>query len=212
MNNSKLVLPFDRISDQLHTRASGSLNFRELRDTAGQYLPPNPPNPLECSRNPQALLSRLGGVVDQLQQHRSHLLLDAGAPPEQRLAAVRELSKSGTSNLTIRGNDGQNYNLRLEREAAGSREMLHLYITAADGTEHVVLRGIANQNGQFEREQDAFGNYVGWYGSGLAKLQNALSADSPDLQRRTVRGADLESLRRRLPQNAPIDCRIDPRS
>ncbi|MBS1954340.1 MAG: hypothetical protein JST89_09140 [Cyanobacteria bacterium SZAS-4] len=183
-------------------------NSCRVPESADRFLPPYSNEPGE--RFAPADQSRFGGVVDQLRQHRTRLLLDASAPPEHRLAAVRELARAGTNNVTVRGNDGQPYKLRLETEPAGSREMVHLYLTGADGKEHTVLRGIANQKGEFEREQDKCGNAVGWYGAGAAQLQNILGSDSPDLQRRTVRGENLNSLRGRTPQIDPLDCRIDP--
>lgn len=177
-------------------------------ESASRYLPPYPNEPVDrCAPSDQ---SRFGAVVDQLRQHRTRLLLDPSAPPEHRLAAVRELARAGVGNVTVRGNDGQPYKLRLETEPAGSREMVHLYLTGADGKEHTVLRGVANQRGEFEREKDKCGNQVGWFGAGAAQLQNILTSDSPDLQRRTVRGEDLNSLRRRNSQIDSLDCRIDP--
>ncbi|MBS2003483.1 MAG: hypothetical protein JST44_18350 [Cyanobacteria bacterium SZAS LIN-5] len=146
---------------------------------------------------------RSGGAQDQLQQHRTRLLLDGSASPEQRLAAVRELSNAGINNLTICGNDGQSYNLRLETEQAGSRQLIHLFVTGADGKEQTVLRGVAGQNGQFEREKDRCGNPVGWYGTGAAKLQSVVTADAPDTQRRTLRGAHREDLERPDPYRGP---------
>jgi hypothetical protein len=156
--------------------------------------------------------SRLAGVVDRLRQHRTRLMIDAGAPPEQRLAALQELSKSGISKLNVRGNDGQDYTLRLEREHIGAREMVHLLVAGANGKEQTVLRGVANQKGQFEPEHDLSGKPVGWYGDGAVKLRNAMAADSSDLQRQTIRGQTLESLRRRSAEMDPMDTRTDPRN
>jgi len=87
-------------------------------------------------------------------------------------------------------------------------EAVHLYITCGDGKEHSVLSGIANQKGEFERQHDQFGNPIGWFGDGATQLQSMLSSDSPAMQRRTLRGEDLAVLRRRMPQNEPLDCRI----
>lgn len=189
-------------------------NSSRMPETASRYLPPyaneRDLNKLaSAERGVPGEQSRFGGVVDQLRQHRTRLLLDASAPPEHRLAAVRELANAGTNNLTVKGNDGQPYKLRLETEKAGSREMVHMYLTGADGKEHTVLRGVADQKGEFTREQDKRGNQVGWYGSGAAQLQNILGSDSPDLQRRTVRGENLHSLKDRAPQIDPLDRRID---
>lgn len=196
------------LSRQVQRLYDNRSNSCRVPETANRYLPPYQNEPGDrCAPGDQ---SRFGGVVDQLRQHRTRLLLDASAPPEHRLAAVRELARAGTNNVTVRGNDGQPYKLRLETEPAGSREMVHLYLTGADGKEHTVLRGVANQRGEFEREQDKCGNPVGWYGAGAARLQNIIGSDSPDLQRRTVRGEDLNSLRVRIPQIDPLDRRIDP--
>jgi hypothetical protein len=156
--------------------------------------------------------SRLAGVVDQLKQHRTRLMIDAAAPPELRLAALQELSKSGVSKLNMRGNDGQDYTLRLEREHVGAREMVHLLVAGANGKEQTVLRGVANHNGQFEPEHDLSGKPVGWYGDGAVKLRNAMAADSSDLQRQTIRGQTLESLKRRPVEMDPMDRRTDARN
>lgn len=168
-------------------------------DSANRFLPDyqgaDEPNSARAQARVQGP-ERSGGAQDQLQQHRKRLLLDGSASPEQRLAAVRELSNAGINNLTICGNDGQSYNLRLETEQAGSRQLIHLFVTGADGKEQTVLRGVAGQNGQFEREKDRCGNPVGWYGTGAAKLQSVVTADAPDTQRRTLRGAHLEDLAR----------------
>ncbi len=68
--------------------------------SADRYLPPYSNEYWERGGAPDQ--SRFGGVVDQLRQHRTRLLLDASAPPEHRLAAVRELAHSGTGDVTIR--------------------------------------------------------------------------------------------------------------
>jgi Fungal chitosanase of glycosyl hydrolase group 75 len=145
-------------------------------ESANRFLPSYPGEPVNIGGD--SLSRRSGGAAGQIDSNCSRLMLDASAPPEQRLAAVRELNRAGIDHMTIRGNDGQSYNLRLETEPAGSREMVHLYMTGADGKEHTVLRGVADQNGQYKREQDACGNPVGWLGSGAAKLQAILPSDS----------------------------------
>ena len=105
-------------------------------------------------------------------------LFDGNSSPQQQLEAVRELSKLGISNLTMQGKDGQSYNLRLEREAAGTREMVHLHMTGPDGKEHVVLRGIANQDGSFTQERNRSGQHADWYGSAGAKFKAINPNDS----------------------------------
>ncbi len=144
------------------------------REQANRFLPPcsiggvdapTDKRPVEAQRSPE-------------NKGAAATLFDGNSSPQQQLAAVRELSKLGISNLTMQGKDGQSYSLRLEREPAGSREMVHLHMTGPDGKERVVLRGIANQDGSFTQERGRSGQPVDWYGSAGAKFKAINPNDS----------------------------------
>lgn len=179
-------------------------------ESANRFLPHYSGLPTDAGSEPT--LGRATAQPNERQhQDRTKLLLDSNAPPQERLAAVRELSRAGVNGLSIRGNDGESYKLRLETEQAGARQLVHLYVTGADGKEHTVLRGVSDRNGCFNREQDSHGNPVGWCGTGAAILQGIVSTDNPDAQRRTLRGAHLDELRRNEDrQFAPPDDRSCP--
>ncbi|HEY9676834.1 MAG TPA: glycoside hydrolase family 75 protein [Drouetiella sp.] len=114
---------------------------------------------------------KFGGALEQLSQNRAGQILDKSSSPEDKLTALREMSKAGKNNFEVRGADGESYKMRIEREQSGSHEMVHLWMTGPDGKERVAMRGIADENGKFKQEQDKSGNPVDWYGSGGQALQ-----------------------------------------
>jgi hypothetical protein len=135
-------------------------------DQANRFLP-------QCSieRERSGGHGPAGEVQSPTEKDAAARLLDGNSTPQQQLAAVRELSSMGISNLTVQGKDGQSYNLRLEREPAGSRELVHLHMTGPDGKERVVLRGVANPDGSFSQERDRHGRQVDFMGSAGARFK-----------------------------------------
>ncbi|MBS1957167.1 MAG: glycoside hydrolase family 75 protein [Cyanobacteria bacterium SZAS-4] len=98
------------------------------------------------------------------------VIMDGRTSATDKLAAVQEMSHQGMSNFRFQGQDGQTYSMRTETQSVGSREMVHLFITMPDGKERVVLRGIAQGDGTFTKEQSANGQSVDFYGKGAGTV------------------------------------------
>ncbi len=117
-------------------------------------------------------------------EEKAATLFSSEATTEQKLATVRELANSGTTSLSYRDGSGTERKLRLEVEAAGSRQMVHLFDSGADGREKIALRGIAKADGTFEKQRDQQGNFVDYEGKGYSQLvsarPDAFRADAPN--------------------------------
>lgn len=105
------------------------------------------------------------------------VIMDNRTSAQDKLAAVQALSHQGMSTIRFQGKDGQEYGLRTETQKTGNREMVHLFITLPDGKERVVLRGIAQGNGSFVKEQNNQNQQVEFYGKGAAYLYSESSDD-----------------------------------
>ena len=127
--------------------------------------------------------SQLASTNDQSEKNKANLatLMSGDAKPEDRLRAARELAQGGMTNVSGRGADGKTYNMRLELEPAGSREMVHVHMTGPDGRERVALRGIARADGSFEQERDSRGRAVSYEGRMGSMLHN-MSTVEPGVQ------------------------------
>lgn len=127
--------------------------------------------------------TQLATTNDQSEKNKANLstLMSADAKPEDRLRAARELAQGGMTNVSGRAQDGTTYNMRLELEPAGAREMVHVHMTGPDGRERVALRGIARADGSFEQERDSRGRAVSYEGRMGSMLSN-MSAIEPGVQ------------------------------
>jgi hypothetical protein len=124
-----------------------------------------------CAERPQP--PRGGEGADRTFEGRASALLSKDATDEQKLATVREMAKAGITGLTFKDASGQEHKLRLELEAAGNRQMVHLFVSGADGKEHTALRGISRADGSFEHERDRSGHFVGFEGRGYSELSGS---------------------------------------
>lgn len=127
--------------------------------------------------------TRAGEGADKTFEGRASALLSKDATDEQKLATVREMAKAGITGLTFKDASGEEHKLRLELEAAGSRQMVHLFVAGADGKERTALRGISRADGSFEHERDRSGNFVSFEGKGYSQLTGA---DQPNGSRGTA--------------------------
>lgn len=105
-------------------------------------------------------------------QDKAATLFSKDATDEQKLATVRDLAKSGVTELNYRDGSGHDHKLRLELESAGKQQMVHLFTQGADGKEHTALRGISKADGSFEHERDRSGKFVDYHGRGHADLMS----------------------------------------
>ncbi len=177
----------NRMADEVHDRLNNSnLDFRasDGRPNQSSYQ-----SALDTRANdPQAADIRRASMEPASVNERLASILNNRTNVTDKLAAVRELSHSGMSQISFKGADGQNYALRTETERLGSKEMVHLFITLPDGKERVVLRGIAKQDGSFEQERSSSGKKVDFYGKGAAYvLSNDSSSQQGPVQNRADR-------------------------
>lgn len=107
------------------------------------------------------------------------VIMDGRTSATDKLAAVQQMSHQGISNFRFQGQDGQTYSMRTETQSVGSREMVHLFITMPDGKERVVLRGIAQGDGTFTKEQSSNGRSVDFYGKGAGTVYGGESFSPP---------------------------------
>ncbi len=119
------------------------------------------------------------------------VIMDGRTSATDKLAAVQQMSHQGMSNFRFQGQDGQTYSMRTETQSVGSREMVHLFITMPDGKERVVLRGIAQGDGTFTKEQSANGRSVDFYGKGAGTVYGGESLNRPPT--RNERADDVSS-------------------
>jgi hypothetical protein len=141
--------------------ADGQVNFPNIY---------NEPGVGRCGDRSQP---RSGEGADKTLEGRASALLSKDATDEQKLATVREMAKAGITGLTFKDASGEEHKLRLELEAAGSRQMVHLFVTGADGKERTALRGISRADGSFEHERDRSGHFVSFEGRGYAQLSGS---------------------------------------
>ncbi|HEY9784011.1 MAG TPA: hypothetical protein V6D17_01325 [Candidatus Obscuribacterales bacterium] len=121
------------------------------------------------------------GTVNEAQKKLTDTLFDKNATPEQKLAAARELSKQGVTNVEFTDANGKKQSVRLETVPAGKNEMVHIFMKGEDGRERVVARGIHKADGTFQQQRDANGNFVSYEGSG-AKAFNELNVQQATLR------------------------------
>lgn len=151
--------------------ASGSLQFGSINDLIGKS--PKSGEPVANARPAETVGSPVGAPgagSDKTAQAKAATLFSKDATDEQKLATVRELVGKGITDMTYRDSAGADHKLRLEVEAAGSRQMVHLFTSGADGRERTALRGISRADGTFEQERDRRGNFVDFKGRGYSQL------------------------------------------
>jgi len=128
-----------------------------------------------------------GAGTDTAREGKVSALFSKDSTDEQKLATVREMARTGITGLTYRDASGGEHKLRLELEPTGSKQMVHLFVTGADGKERTALRGISREDGSFEHERDRSGHFVGFAGRGYSQLvsdqSNGNRTARPDVDR-----------------------------
>jgi hypothetical protein len=131
--------------------------------------------------------------------------------PEQKLATIRDLANAGIASMSYRDTSGSERRLRFKVEDAGSRQMVHLFDSGADGRAKTVLRGIAKADGTFEKQRDQRGNSLDYAGMGYSNLvqvqPDTLKVDATDKSKPAQRG--LPGAERRAIPETPRDSKAD---
>ena len=138
-------------------------------------------------RVPEEKITEGVKVEAKATEAKAATLFSNESTPEQKLAVVRELANAGTTSLSYRDSSGSERKLRLEVEAAGNRQMVHLFDSGSDGREKIALRGIAKADGTFEKQRDQQGNSVDYQGKGFSQLASGrpdtYRADTPSKEK-----------------------------
>jgi hypothetical protein len=173
--------PIVTASDQADFRARQGNTAEQTQELVQAKVLPN--TTVEGRTDGTGDGTQVATTNEQSEKNKANLatLMSGDAKPEDRLRAARELAQGGMTSVSGRGRDGQTYNMRLELEPAGSREMVHVHMTGADGKERVALRGIARADGTFEQERDSRGRQVSYEGRMGSMLQN-MSVVEPGAQ------------------------------
>jgi hypothetical protein len=131
--------------------------------------------------------------------------------PEEKLATIRDLANAGIASMSYRDTSGSERKLRFKVEDAGSRQMVHLFDSGADGRAKTVLRGIAKADGTFEKQRDQRGNSLDYAGMGYSNLvqvqPDTLKVDATDKSKPAQRG--LPGAERRAIPETPRDSKAD---
>ena len=155
--------------------------------------------------------SRLSAPTPKTPEAKAAMLFSNDATPEQKLATVRDLANSGITSMSYRDSSGSERKLRFEVEGAGSKQMVHLFDSGADGREKTALRGISSADGTFEKERDRQGNAVDYQGKGYSNFAQAqadtLKVDAADTSKPSPRS--LPGAERRAVPETPRDSRAD---
>lgn len=118
----------------------------------------------QADATPPPAADRKADAKEPTKDHAA-TLFDKNSTDEQKLSAVRELAKNGTTNLTYHDASGKERKLRLEVEQCKSgNEMVHAF---ADGKP--ALRGVRLPDGTWEHEQSR-GHDVSFRGRGYSRL------------------------------------------
>jgi len=78
-------------------------------------------------------------------------LMDVSATPQEKLAAARELIKSGVTKIDTTMQDGSKASLRLDSQKSGSKEMVHVFVNKGS-RENVALRGNFDESGALSKQ------------------------------------------------------------
>ncbi|MBC7998234.1 MAG: glycoside hydrolase family 75 protein [Leptolyngbya sp.] len=148
-------------------------------------------------------------VNDATQQKLIQTIANDKSTAIEKLKAVEELAKQGTTSFSFNDVNGHTRNLRIEIEPAGSRKMVHLYATDNSGKDRILVRGVSNGDGTFAREKDARGHDVSYYGSwwethmnGQSKLGQAAENETDEYW--DARGEDVQGRLRQMMSNPTV--------
>ncbi len=183
-----MTLPFDRASN-----ASDSNTFTEYRFASAPYVMSRESasdfadtklrldmqiKTQEKQFEQKGLLPQLG--IDSQSSKPEDVLSDANASAQSKLAAVEALAAAGKRRVTIQ-DGGKTRECTIDVEKIGrDRKLVHLHADDDNGKSRVVLRGIANADGTFQKERDRSGremSFVGDVWSSKMKTSNLAGAD-----------------------------------
>lgn len=153
---------------------NGVLQFGSINDLTGKSNKLGDPTlSSQASDKSISVAPDVSKSGDKTVAEKAAVLFGSDASAEQKLATVRDLANAGVTSLSYRDSSGGERKLRLEVEAAGNRQMVHLFDSGADGREKIALRGVSKADGTFEKERDQRGNFVDYQGKAHAQLVSA---------------------------------------
>lgn len=92
------------------------------------------------------------------------VLNDANASAQSKLAAVEALAASGKRKITIQDGD-KTRECTIDVDKIGrDKKFVHMYATDDNGKSRIVLRGIVNADGSFQKERDRTGREMSFVG------------------------------------------------
>lgn len=148
-------------------------------------------------------------ISDAIQQKLIQTIANDKSTAIEKLKAVEELAKTGTTSFSFNDTNGHIRKLRIEIEPAGSRQMVHLYATDNSGKDRILVRGVSNGDGTYAREKDARGHDVSYYGSwwetnmnGQSKLGQASNNEVDEYW--DARGEDVQGRLRQMMANPTV--------
>jgi len=154
--------------------ANGVLQFGSINELTGKLNKLGETNlSLQVNDKSNSSTTDVSKSGDKTVEGKAAALFGKDLSAEQKLATVRDLANAGVTSLSYRDSSRGERKLRLEVEAAGNRQMVHLFDSGADGREKIALRGVSNADGTFERERDTQGNFVDYQGKAHAQLVSA---------------------------------------
>lgn len=183
-----MTLPVDRASN-----ASDSSSFTEYRFASTPYVMSRESASdfsdtklrLDMQIKAQEKLFEQKGLlpqfgIDDKPAKPEDVLSDSSASAQSKLAAVEALAAAGTKRVTIQ--DGEKTReCTIDVEKIGrNRKLVHLHADDDTGKSRVVLRGIANADGTFQKERDRNGremSFVGDVWSSKMKTSSLTGAD-----------------------------------
>lgn len=154
--------------------------------------------PIAPIKENTAQLVQQGRLPDTRVDERTHAIrvLENSHPNiQEKLKKVAKLADLGETSVTLVDKNGIQRECRVEMEKIGNpgkeKTLIHLFATDERGKEHVILRGIKTENGDFEQQRDRNGNKVSYIGNWWTTHMNNVSkiggVEDPDT---AYRGGD----------------------
>ncbi|HEY9717479.1 MAG TPA: hypothetical protein V6C69_08420 [Trichormus sp.] len=118
------------------------------------------------------------GASNQQLDHARKVLMNEGISASDKLRTIQQLAAAGINHIQLPDKDGKMRDYAIREGTIGNRTMVHLFAVDDQGREHVVLRGISNSDGTFEKERDRHGHYVSFEGTWWSRHMTGRSAFS----------------------------------
>jgi hypothetical protein len=161
-------------------------------------------------RQPDAPVATAQDQAAQWRAQAEQTIANPQVSAQDKLKTINWLADNGVPEIKIPDRDGTLRTYTIKREQIGSRNMVHLFGTDANGQRHVVLRGLLDQSGNVSNERDEKGKFVGLEGD---YWKQQMAASSLIMHGDAAAAAPGQQLDRqpdvrpdtRVPRNAPSD-------